>query len=43
MDRKMMEKRIRALLKYVKEEEFENLIWCVQQYAAAGMNEKRQA
>lgn len=38
-----MKKQVNKLLGYVKEEDFETLIWCVRQYAAEGMNEKWQA
>lgn len=41
MDRKTMEKRVMRMLKYVREEDFDSLMWCLQQYAAAGMNEKK--
>ena len=39
MDRKLMLKRIVKLLKYVQD--LEGLLWCVQQYAAEGMNAKQ--
>ena len=39
MDRKLMLKRIVKLLKYVQD--LEGLLWCVQQYAAEGMNRER--
>lgn len=39
MKRKVLLKRIMKLLKYVQD--LEGLLWCVQQYAAEGLNEKR--
>lgn len=43
VSRKLSEKRIRNLLKYVPDCELDNLLWVVQQYAAAGLNEKAEA
>lgn len=43
MDRAAMEKRVMHLLTYVKETDFDSLMWCMQQYAAQGMNEKKRA
>ena len=43
MDRAAREKRGMYLLTYGKETDFDSLLWCVQQYAAQGMNEKKRA
>jgi len=40
MKREAMKKQARRLLGYVKEEDFESLLWCLRQYAAEGMNEE---
>ena len=43
MKKKAMKKQVLNLLGYVKEEDYETLLWCVRQYAAEGMNEKWKA
>lgn len=40
MERKLMEKQARKLLKYVKEADFEGVLWALRQYAAEGLNEE---
>lgn len=42
MNRTLSEKQIKALLKHVPDDELDNLLWIVQQYAAPVLNQRHR-
>jgi len=42
MNRTLSEKQIKALLKHVSDDDLDNLLWVVQKFAAAGLNQRHR-